>query len=328
MNAQMHHLDPAIEAWTARIAELSTTLPDLANDDPRLRRAAERQLSDALAREFTSPPPPHVRITTELVDTRLGPLRIRRYLPRDIALPAPSEVFLHGGGFISGSIDELINDGLLAGRAAAADIQIIALDYRLAPEHPYPAAVDDVTALLDALCEESARFDVDVERLGIGGASAGAGIAASATLHLRDGGGPALIHQSLEVPAVTLVAFGASSVDYAHGFGLDGYYASTGSYVGAHGRDAEYAQALFASNLEGLPPAHVHVAEYDPLRDAGIAYAERLREAGVPALVDVGAGHVHGSPGLTATFAAARAWQRRSAAAARRAYHRPLDHRE
>jgi acetyl esterase len=262
-----------------------------------------------------------VRIDVDVIDTALGPVRSRRYVPAALSTPRPTEVFLHGGGFVSGSIDELINDALLTARADEAGIQIVSPEYRLAPEHPYPAAVEDVVAVLDTLHEQPSSFAVDVSRIGIGGASAGAGIAASATLHLRDRGDSFLAYQALEVPAVALEPFGTSAIEYARGYGLDGYEALADLYFAQGGRAFEYAQPLFARDFTGLPPAHIHVAEYDPLRDAGVAYGERLAKAGVPTVVDVGHGHVHGSPGLTKTFAAARSWQRRSAAAARTAYH-------
>lgn len=320
-------LAPAILEWAARIAELAAALPDLTSENIPVRRVAEKRLSDTLAVEFCKPPAAGVAIRDEVATTRTGPLTLRRYAPNGLPTPAPTEIFLHGGGFISGAVDELINDRLLTARARRARIQVISLGYRLAPEHPYPAAVEDVIATLDLLRDQPGRFGVDVARIGVAGASAGASIAASAVLRLRDRGGIGLIHQSLEVPAVALEPVGQSSVEFAHGFGAEGFEQLPGLYLGASpSESAGYAQPLFVPDLSGLPPTFVQVAEFDALRDGGIAYGERLRDAGVPTLVHVGAGHVHGSPGLTATFSAARAWQRRSADAARLAYHHPAAH--
>jgi acetyl esterase len=234
--------------------------------------------------------------------------------------PAPTELFLHGGGFVSGSIDETINDRLLTARAHSAGVQIISVDYRLAPEHPYPAAIADVIALLDELLREPALHQIDLDRVGIAGASAGGGIAAGAALALRDRGDSILSYQSLEVPALALQLFGASGREYAEGFGVEDYDEVRALYVAA-GADDVYVEPLFAADLAGLPVTFIQVAEHDPLRDGGIIYAERLRAAGVATTLEIGHGHVHGSPGLTATFAAARDWQRRSAIAARHAYH-------
>jgi acetyl esterase len=311
---------PAIHAWAARIAELSRALPDLTSADITARRAAERLLSDALAREFCAPPAAGVAMRDDLVSTSAGHLALRRYIPEGLATPAPTELFLHGGGFISGSIHEVINDRLLTARARSARIQVVSVEYRLAPENRYPAAVHDAIAVIDLLRDQSRRFGADPTRIGIAGASAGAAVAASAALHLRDRGGVTLVHQSLEVPAVALEAFGQSAVAFARGFGMDGYQELPALYLDAHGSTA-YAQPLFVDDVSGLPPTFIQVAEFDPLRDAGLAYGERLRDAGVPTVLRVGAGHVHGSPGLTATFPPARTWQRRSAAAARLAYH-------
>ncbi|MDQ1218275.1 alpha/beta hydrolase fold domain-containing protein [Microbacterium arborescens] len=315
-------LAPAILAWAERIRVLSRSLPELASEDMDARRQAERRLSDALAIEFCDPVVPGVSIRDDVVDGPVGPLTLRRYRPNGLPPAAPTEVFLHGGGFISGSVHEVINDRLLTARAGRAGVQVISVEYRLAPEHPYPAAVHDTVATIDLLCAEPERFGVDVTRLGIAGASAGAGIAASAALLLRDRGGVGLVHQSLEVPAVALEAFGR----FAHGYGLDGYEKLIGLYLGERrGPSVAAAQPVFVSDLTGLPPTFIQVAEFDPLRDSGLEYGERLRAAGVPTSVHVGAGHVHGSPGLTATFPPARTWHRRSAAAARLAYHRAPD---
>ncbi|BAJ75656.1 esterase/lipase [Microbacterium testaceum StLB037] len=318
---------PAILAWAERIAELSRSLPGLTAEDMSVRREAERRLSDALALEFCEPPARDVTVRDEVVHTAVGPLLLRRYRPPGLPSAAPTEVFLHGGGFISGSVREVINDRLLTARARRARVQVVALEYRLAPENPYPAAVEDTVATIDVLREDPGRFGVDATRIGIAGVSAGAGIAASATLFLRDRGESPLVLQSLEVPALALEAFGPSSVRFARGYGLDGYEDLLELYLGGGpGPHTTGAQPLFVADLAGLPPTFIQVAEFDPLRDAGLEFGERLRAAGVPTAVFLGAGHVHGSPGLTATFPPARAWHRRSAAAARLAYHRASDH--
>lgn len=318
-------LHPAIREWAERIDELSASLPDLNSADARARRAAERKLSDDLARQFTAPCAPGVHIIDESVRAGARSLRIRRYLPSGIDTPAPTQIALHGGGFVSGTIEELVNDRLLTSRAAGARIQVISLDYRLAPEHPYPAAVDDTIALLDILRTQPERFDVDIERIGIGGASAGGSIAASTTLHLRDRSDDALVHQHLEVPALILSPFGASAEEYAHGFGLEGHERLVDSYVGRARPIPVFAEPLKAPALAGLPPAFIQAAEHDPLRDAALAYAQHLRDAGVAVTAKVGRGHVHGSPSLTATFEPARTWQRRAARMLREAYH-PVSH--
>lgn len=315
-------LDPGILAWAARIEQHAEQLPALRSSDLALRRQAARRLSDLLAEEFTEPAPSSVEITTSWIDGPAGPLELRRYRPAGLPSPAPTQLALHGGGFTSGTVHELLNDRLLAARALAAGIQVVALGYRLAPEHPYPAAVDDTIHALRVLTTEAgpSRFDVDPGRLGIAGNSAGGGIAASAVLHLRDAGDLQLVHQALEVPAVSLTPSGDSATRYARGFGLDDAEALVPLYLGGPRAADAYASPLEADDLSGLPPTLIQVAEHDPLRDAGLAYGRRLVEAGVSTMTWIGRGHVHASGGLTAVMAGAREWQAVQATALREAY--------
>jgi acetyl esterase len=321
-SAEELRLDPGILAWAERIEQHAEGLPALRSSDLVLRRQAARRLSDLLAEEFTVPAPPSVEITTSRIDGPAGPLEFRRYRPEGLPTPAPTQLALHGGGFTSGTIHELLNDRLLAARALAAGIQVVALGYRLAPEHPYPAAVEDTVHALRALTTEAgpSRFDVDPGRLGIAGNSAGGGIAASAVLHLRDSGDVPLVHQALEVPAVSLTPSGDSATRYVRGFGLDDAEALVPLYLGAPRAVDAYASPLEADDLTGLPPTLIQVAEHDPLRDAGLAYGRRLAEAGVATTTWVGHGHVHASGGLTAVMAGAREWQAVQATALRAAY--------
>jgi acetyl esterase len=315
-------LDPAILAWAARIEEHAEHLPALRSSDLVLRRQAARRLSDLLAEEFTAPAPPAVDISTSWIEGPAGPLELRRYRPEGLPAPAPTQLALHGGGFTSGTIHELLNDRLLAARALAAGVQVIALGYRLAPEHPYPAAVDDTIHALRVLTSEAgpSRFDVDPGRLGIAGNSAGGGIAASAVLRLRDSGDVPLVHQALEVPAVSLTPSGDSATRYARGFGLDDAEALVPLYLGGPRATDTYASPLEADDLSGLPPTLIQVAEHDLLRDAGLAYGRRLEEAGVPTTTWIGRGHVHASGGLTSVMAEAGEWQAVQATALREAY--------
>jgi acetyl esterase len=313
-------LDPAIHRWAKRIQELASALPDLASGDDPSRRAAEVKLSNRLASEFTLPAPDDVAVIRETVSTPASPLDIHRYRPSGLPALAPTQLALHGGGFVSGSIREEVNARLLSARARAAGIQVIALEYRLAPEHPYPAAVDDAIGAIRALRASPELHGVDLSRLGIGGNSAGGGIAASTVFRLRDLGENVLIHQALEVPALTMRPFGESAHAYARGFGLDDHERLAAAYLGPDVPPDPYASPVDVDDLSGLPPTLVHVAEHDPLRDAALEFARRLADVGVRNRVEMGAGHVHGSPALTATFDAARAWQRTAALALAEAY--------
>lgn len=305
-------LDTGVRSWIARIAELAPTLPALRSTNLSTRRDADRALSDSLAVEFTQPAPVGVMIDDRVV----GGVAARRYRPPGLPAAAPTQLFLHGGGFVSGSIHEELNDRLLARRAAAAGLQIVSLDYRLAPEYPYPAAVDDAVAALDDLAADP---DVDEQRLGIAGNSAGAAIAASALLVRRDRGSARLVHQALEVPAVALRPVGDSAARYAVGFGLDASAGLAAAYLPDPTADDGYSSPLDA-DLRNLPATVVLTAEHDPLRDAGELFAQRLRDAGGDVVLIRGAGHLHASCSLTAVSAASREWQDRYAAELRRAY--------
>ena len=312
-------LDPAITRWVERIAQHSAELPGLGSPDLPSRRAAAVTLSDRLATEFTAEVPPTVDIDEVELPVGGAALLVRRYRRRGIPSPAPTQLFLHGGGFVIGSVHELVNDRLLAGMADTTGIQLLSLDYALAPEHPYPAARDQVIAALDALLAHPEQYDVDPARLGVGGNSAGAAIVAGAALRWRDLGRPALIHQSLEVPATSLRAVGESAEQYGEGYGLDAH-----GVVAAYLPDPEsadvYLEPLDHPVLAGLPPTLVATAEFDPLRDGGEQYAERLAAAGVPVTLMRGDGELHASFALTAVSDGARRWQARVAAALRAAY--------
>ncbi|SDH88116.1 alpha/beta hydrolase [Agrococcus jejuensis] len=314
-------LEPGIQHWVRRIGELAATLPDIASPDPTVQRVAARELSDLIAIECTLPIPDGIELEDFEIEGPGGTLVLRRYRPTGASGPLPTQVWLHGGGFYAGAMVEILNDRLCARRTLESGVQLCSLEYRLAPEHRYPAPIEDAIAALRALADEPERFGVDASRLGIGGNSAGAAIAASTALHLRDVAHPTLHHVDLEVPPTAMRKVGASSVDFSQGFGLDEMETIVDLYLGPDGATDAYASPLDVEDLTGLPPTLIMAAEFDPLRDAGVEYAERLREAGVPVELLVVPGHLHGSPGQTAASPAAFAWQqehsRRLAAAYR-----------
>ncbi len=309
-------LHPAIRRWLTRIGEISATLPGLGSSDLAEHRAAAVGLSDLLAEEFVSPAPPGATADWMECDADGTVLAVRRYRPA-VAGPWPTQVYLHGGGFVGGSARESTNDRLLGARALSAGVQILSLEYRLAPEHPYPAAVLDTLALLEDVMASPGRWDADPTRVGVGGASAGATIAASAALRWHALGRPPLLHQCLEIPAASFQLVG-DSPNLASAEDLAGATAAADAYL-AGGGD-EFASPLEAPDLTGLPPALVMTAEWDPLRDGGEAYADRMRQAGVAVDLVRGAGHLHATCSLTAVLPSARAWQTICADHLRRAY--------
>ncbi|WP_191906622.1 alpha/beta hydrolase fold domain-containing protein [Microbacterium lushaniae] len=308
-------LEPGIRAWLARIDDLQAGLPPAAPGDFPARRERDRRLSDALAAEFAAPVDPRAEITDVEFPGADGhaPLSARRIRPRHTSGPLPTQLFLHGGGFVAGTARELLNDAVLSERSAAAGVQIIALDYRLAPEHPYPAAVDDALSLLAALYAAADHWDVDPWRLGIGGTSAGGHIAAVTALRMRDArrarpAGPSLAHMLLEVPALDLSVDWPSMRAFARPAELQGALALAAAYRGIED-PGPYLNPARVADLSGLPRTLVMTAQFDALRDAAEAFVHRITHAGVDGRLRRGAGQLHGTPGLTAAVASSRAWQ-------------------
>lgn len=310
-------LDPAIGSWAARNAEIAAGLPALGGADPVAHREAGLRLSDLLAAEFTEPVPAGVAIDDIRIAGGDGPLRARRFRPADAPAALPTLVWCHGGGFIGGTIDEILNDRLCAGLALRSRVQILSIEYRLAPEHPYPAAVDDLVAAVHDARARPAALGIDPSRIGVGGNSAGATIAATTAIRLRDAGSPAH-HQALEVLPAALRVHGASMAQYARGFGLDD--ALDLAEVYRAGAPLSESSPLDAPDHRDLPPTLLMIAEHDPLRDGALAYADALRSASVPVSVHLGRGHVHGSPGLTARWQGSRDWREAFAAGLARGY--------
>lgn len=309
-------LEPGIRSWLARIDEVNRQFPAAEPGDHPAWRDRRRRVSDALAAEFAAPVDPRA----ELTDVEFagadghGPLFARRIRPRDTPGPLPTQLFLHGGGFVSGSARELLHDAVLSERAAAAGVQIISLDYRLAPEHRYPAPVDDALRALETLYTAADSWDVDPWRLGISGVSAGGHIAAVAALRLRDArlatpAGPSLAHMLLEVPVLDLTVDWPSMRALAPLSDLQDALAVAAVYRGPEDPDRYFNPARVA-DLSGLPRTFVMTAQFDPLRDAAEAFVHRITEAGVQARLRPGAGQLHGTSGLTAAVPSSRDWQR------------------
>ena len=230
--------------------------------------------------------------------------------------PLPAHLLLHAGGF-SYRIPTLLEQ-LAREYAKAAGCAVVTPYYRLAPEHPWPAANEDAYAVLTWMSAQSDELAIDPVRMSIGGVSAGGCIAASTALLARDRGGPPLVFQLLEIPITDLTASSSSVRRYGDGYLLTRRDLDEGfdSYVPDPSR-RRAASPLFAADLSGLPPALVLTAQYDPLRDEGEAYAQRLRDAGVPAETVRARNHVHSS--TYSELRSARRYRDHTAAALARA---------
>lgn len=205
-------------------------------------------------------------------------------------------MYFHGGGFVLGNLE--ICDSFSRALANRTGCQVVAVNYQKAPEHKYPTALDDCYAVTQWVVDNAALFGVDPARVGIVGDSSGGNLAAAVTLRARDEGGPTFLHQVLIYPAVQYGAWDSPSAhENAEGYSLEraGIEYFWKHYVRdeADG-EAPYCSPLRAANHTGLPPALIVCAEYDPLRDDGVAYAGKLRSAGVDAKLSVYEGMIHG----------------------------------
>lgn len=262
------------------------------------RRRRQEELTAAVPR---SPLPADVEVRDHVAEGPGTPVRLRVYRPAAAARPAPCIYHVHGGGLVAGSVDG--DDGKAAALAGDTGAVVVSVDYRLAPEHPFPAAFDDCVAGLRWVSAHRQELAVDTERLAVHGSSAGGGLAAAAALHLRDSGGPALrllllvspmLDDRCETPS-TLVntGFGAWSREANQ----QAWHAYLGDAAGTDAVPASAAPAR-AADLAGLPPTFVDTGELDLFRDEAVAFAQRLMWAGVPVELHVHPGAVHGGESL------------------------------
>ncbi len=225
-----------------------------------------------------------------------GLLALRRYRPEGVREGAI--LFLHGGGWVAGSLDT--HDGVCRRLANASGCQVFALDYRLAPEHPFPAGLEDVLAALLWLAASAEAFQFDRAKLAIAGDSAGGNLAAAACLLAGGAGGPNIALQILICPILDLAEESGSRRSFAEGYFLSratmardlADYLRGHALEGADLNDPRLSP-LHAADLAGLPPTHIHLAEFDPFRDEGLAYAEHLKRARVPVRGVLHPGMIH-----------------------------------
>jgi acetyl esterase len=303
-------VQPEIEALLARMAAAGA---------PPLERqsvAEARRLHAASAATLQGPPVPVAAAADRTIPGPAGDLRVRVYTPHGEP-PFPIVVWFHGGGWVVGTLDTF--DTICRALAAAVPAVVVAVDYRLAPEHRFPAAVEDSYAATMWASRNAAELRGAQHRLAVAGDSAGGNLAAVVALGARDRGGPAIGFQLLVYPITDVGMDTASYREKA-----DGYYLTAAGmrwywdhYLGGADGTSPDASPLRAAFFGGLPPALVITAEHDPLRDEGEAYAARLRAAGVPAAVSRYPGMVHGFFRWRAVTPAADACMQEAAAALR-----------
>ncbi|MGC2775290.1 MAG: alpha/beta hydrolase [Bradyrhizobium sp.] len=251
------------------------------------------------ARTVSNPEPPQLADVQELaIPAPHGQIPARLYRPRTLREAgglAPALVFFHGGGWVIGNLDS--HDVVCRTLAHEGELVVISVDYRLAPEHKFPAAIDDAIAATQWVADNAAALSIDGSRLSVGGDSAGGNLAAVVALSARDGKAPRLSGQVLIYPATDFTMSHPShsepetSVLLTHSVirWFRDHYLNSAADI--HDWRASPAKA---ETLVGLPPAYVLTAGADPLRDEGDEYARRLREAGVPVTHRTHPGQFHG----------------------------------
>lgn len=282
--------------------QCQTILDAIANaDGPTVfdtRDPAEARRLYAAGTTTFAPPTPALRsVSDRTVPGDGGEIPLRLYTPEADAGPEglPVLVFLHGGGWIFGDIET--HDALCRLLAHQAACLVVSVDYRLAPEHKFPAALDDSLAALDWVAAHAAEVGGDATRIALGGDSAGGNLAAAACQVLRDRSGPNIVFQLLIYPAVDFTADMVSPRSHGAGYGLSD--AAIGWMRECYLNDPfdaidPRASPAMAKDLSGLPPAFIQTAEFDPLHDEGKAYADALRAAGGTAIHINYPGMIHG----------------------------------
>ena len=298
-----------------RLAVLSGIRSLTAGDDLEEIRAKRRVEAEVTA----GPPLPMARIRELELPGPAGKLAARLYEPRGAGQGAQALlVFYHGGGWVIGDLDT--HDGVCRFLAANSGALVLSVDYRLAPEHRFPAAVEDAHAAYIWAREQAAELGADHNRIAVGGDSAGANLATVVCHLVRDGGEPPAAMQLLIYPATDAYSRRPSRQLFGQDFlltlvDIDWF---EDKYLPDRATAADpRASVIRAENFAELPPAYVVTAGFDPLRDEGEAYAERMREAGVHVALRRQSGLVHSFANLTAVSRSAAAAMREVAGALR-----------
>jgi acetyl esterase len=249
---------------------------------------------------------PGVTVSDVQVDGGGHAIPVRLYQPHGTG-PFPTMLNFHGGGWVIGNL--AMDDRRCARMAAEAGVLVASVDYRLAPEHPYPAAIEDGLAVLRWAGSGAGAFDADPQRLAISGSSSGGNIAAALALICRDRGGPALKFQLLNYPVTDSRLDFPSYGEFGQGPGVTAAMMAWfwDVYAGDNDRSDGRLSPLRATDVSGLPPTVITTAACDVLRDEAEAYGERLRQAGVPVILARYEGVPHGFLTLAIEVPQARA---------------------
>ncbi len=288
-------LDPQVKVILDQMAEAGG--PKISEMSPEEARVVFNEMSTA----FDNSDVPVGGVENRTIPGPGGEIPVRLYTPvASGGGPLAALVYYHGGGWVIGDLDS--HDNTCRALSQTSGCKVIAVDYRLAPEHKFPAAADDAYAALTWVEKNAMEIGVDPNRIAVGGDSAGGNLAAAVCLMAKDKAGPQVAFQLLIYPVAQIGIDSNSRRELA-----TGYFLETETMVWfedqylADPKDADnpYASPLKASDLSGLPPAYVITAGFDPLKDEGKAYADNLRTAGVDVQYVNYDGMIHGFVALT-----------------------------
>ncbi len=313
----MKRLDPQAKAVLERVAHAN--LPPY----PQLGAAGARKLYRETRGALAPVPPELARVADLRAPGPAGDIPVRLYRPLGTADAdrLPALVYFHGGGWTIGDLDT--HDVVCRQLADFTPCAVVSVDYRLGPEHKFPAAVDDAVAAARWVAREADRLGIDARRIAVGGDSAGGTLAAVVALLARDDGGPRFAMQALVYPATDMAADTASHLRYGEGHLLtrEAILWFRANYLRDAADEADWrASPLRAPDLSRLPPAYVITAGFDPLVDEGRAYADRLQAAGVAVTYECFEGMIHGFVTMGGVIAAANHALARCAQGLRQAF--------
>jgi acetyl esterase/lipase len=316
----LNRLDGAHQAVLRAIPEDFLDLTDIPGTRKRFGEMSAQRAQQA------PPRPADLQIQDHWAPAREGhpKVMVRIYRPAGLPAAAPTLYWVHGGGMVLGNV--AMDDDYCVGLAHRLGILVASVEYRLAPEHPFPAPVEDCYTGLAWLARIAGELGIDPQRIAIGGASAGGGIAAGLGLITRDRGEIPLCFQFLVFPMLDDRNSTRSSHEIvdprlwnreANRLGWNAYLS------GRAGADdiSPYAAPARATNLAGLPPTYINVGDLDLFVDEDVAYAQRLLQAAVPTELHVYPGAFHGSNNMVSRSALSRRWKADELAALARALH-------
>lgn len=281
-------LDPQIQEYIDQMAAMNM---------PEMHTMTPEQIREGIAMQLAMEniePEPVARVENRTIPGPAGEIPVRIYTPQGDG-PFPALVFFHGGGWVICNLDT--HDSTCRSLANGAGCVVVSVDYRLAPEHKFPAAPEDCYAATQWVAKNAAELNADASRIAVGGDSAGGNLTAVVTQMARDQKGPRLVFQLLIYPATDFGMNTPSIEENGTGYFLtkDDMIWFMSHYLNSdEDKTNPLASPMLATNLSGLPPALIITAQYDPLRDEGELYGQKLREAGVPVTISRYEGVIHG----------------------------------